>query len=254
MRKPILLATVLLLVLTIFARAGFAGPLEDADAADKRQDYATALRLVMPLAQQGDPGAQRRLGVMYASGRGVGENYSEAEKWFQKAAAQNELDAIWNLGFIHHRGRGSFPKDFLEAEKWYIRAAEQGHIGSQTSLAFAYSSGDGVEQDYPQAAKWYLRAANQGNFLAQHSLAMMYEMGQGVPQDQVLAYKWYNLAATHAVRKKEGDALDRFSQALSQMNLTAVAEARDRLARTITRSELAEAQKMTREWKPRPER
>ena len=47
-----------------------AGPLEDANAAYGRGDYATALRLLRPLADQGDADAQINLGFMYANGRG----------------------------------------------------------------------------------------------------------------------------------------------------------------------------------------
>jgi TPR repeat protein len=237
----------------MIAGAATAGPLDNADLAEKTGDYATALRLIQPLAQQGMPEAQTRLGVMFESGRGVQKNYTEAEQWFQKAAAQNELDAIWNIGILHHRGRGGYPKDFLEAQKWYLRAAEQGHMPSQVSLAGAYGSGDGVERDYNNAAKWYLRAANQGYFVAQYSLAMMLEQGQGVPQDQVLAYMWYNLAASHAAPRTETSP-DQLSRSIMLMNLQGAAESRDGLAKKMTRSELAEAQKLTREWKPKSER
>ena len=48
-----------------------AGPPEDADAAYKSGDYATAYRLWNDLAAQGDAAAQNRLGVMYSLGRGV---------------------------------------------------------------------------------------------------------------------------------------------------------------------------------------
>lgn len=244
------------LIAVALVSQAFAGPLEEADAADKRADYATALKLISPLAQQGDAGAQRRMGIMYASGRGVPEDYTEAEKWFQKAAAQGDLDAIWNIGNIHHRGRGSFQKDFVEGEKWYLRAAERGHLPSQTSLALAYSMGDGVERDESVAAKWYERAANQGDFYAQFNLGMIYENGQGVPQDRVLAYKWLNIAASRATPKNPNSShyIERMSQALDVMNFKGVVEMRDRLYREMTPSERAEAQKLTRAWRPKLER
>src|SRR5260370_38627245 len=60
---PFSAAFAILVGIVLVGRA-FAGPLEEADAADKRAEYATALRLISPLAQQGDAGAQRRLGIM----------------------------------------------------------------------------------------------------------------------------------------------------------------------------------------------
>jgi uncharacterized protein len=65
-----------------------AGSLEDAIAAHDRGDYATAMRLLRPLAELGNAHAQNELGVMYAEGRGVQQDYAEAVKWYRKSAEQ----------------------------------------------------------------------------------------------------------------------------------------------------------------------
>src|SRR5271155_902737 len=57
-----LTASLMLLALGV----AVAGPFEDALAAYERSDYATALRLFRPLANQGIAKAQYNLGVMYA--------------------------------------------------------------------------------------------------------------------------------------------------------------------------------------------
>ena len=57
------------LVLVAIAGAAVAGPLEDALAARDRGDDATALRLIRPLADQGNAEAQYNLGIMYVTGR-----------------------------------------------------------------------------------------------------------------------------------------------------------------------------------------
>jgi uncharacterized protein len=255
MRTSVAATYAVLIGITVVGKA-VAGPLEDADGADKRGEYATALSLVSPLAQQGDAGAQRRMGIAYERGKGMPIDYVEAEKWFLRAAAQGDLDAMWNIGWIHHRGRGSFKKDFSEGEKWYLQAAEHGHLLSQTTLADTYASGDGVGRDESLAAKWYERAANQGDFGAQLSLGLIYELGQGVPQDKVLAYKWLNLAASHATPKiSDGaNAIQRMSQALEVTNFKGAVEMRDQLSRGMTPAERAEAQKLTRGWRAREER
>ena len=59
---------VLLVALT---GAAIAGPLDDAIAALQRGDYTMAMRLIRPLAEQGNAGAQTDLGVIYDSGLGV---------------------------------------------------------------------------------------------------------------------------------------------------------------------------------------
>ena len=81
-----LLAT--LVVSLSLAAPGLAGPLEDADAAYKRGDHATALRLLRPLAELGDASAQFNLGVMYKIGEGVPQDYVEAHKWLNIAGTK----------------------------------------------------------------------------------------------------------------------------------------------------------------------
>jgi TPR repeat protein len=55
-----------------------AGAVEDCAAASNRQDYAEALRLCRPLAEQGEAAAQTTLGSMYEDGLG-GLEQDEAE-------------------------------------------------------------------------------------------------------------------------------------------------------------------------------
>ena len=56
----------------------------------ERGDYATALRIMRELADQGNVSAQTALGFMYEDGLGVTQDYAEAVKWFRKAADQGE--------------------------------------------------------------------------------------------------------------------------------------------------------------------
>ena len=79
----------LLLILCVCAAgSAAAGPLEEADAALDKGDYATATRLLRPLAEQGIADAQYNLGVMYYNGWGVPQDYSAAVSWYRKAAEQ----------------------------------------------------------------------------------------------------------------------------------------------------------------------
>jgi hypothetical protein len=62
-------AAVAALILAVsFAGSVAAGPFEDAAAAYIKGDYATALRLMRPLAEQGNAIAQFNLGQMYRNG------------------------------------------------------------------------------------------------------------------------------------------------------------------------------------------
>jgi TPR repeat protein len=83
------------------AGSAAAGPMEDAAAAYERGDYATAIRLLRVLAEQGDCGAQVQLGVMYQNGEGVRQNPAEATKWFRIAAEQGDPRAQLNIGITY---------------------------------------------------------------------------------------------------------------------------------------------------------
>ncbi len=94
------------------------------DAAD-RGDYETALREWRPLAEQGDSYAQHNLGVLYANGQGVPQDYAQARQWYEKAAAQGLAEAQSNLGALYANGQGVL-QDFVQAHMWYNLAAANG--------------------------------------------------------------------------------------------------------------------------------
>ena len=106
----------------VAGKAPAAAPYEDASAAHDRGDYATALRLVRPLAAQGHAAAQNNLGIMYVYGQGVPQDDAEAIKWFRKAAAQGHAPAQNNLGIMYRNGQG-VPQDYVQAYVWFNLAA-----------------------------------------------------------------------------------------------------------------------------------
>ncbi len=67
--------------------AATAGPLEDGEAALERGDYAAAMRLWLPLAEQGDAGAQALVGAMYSEGKGVPHDDAKAAFWYRSPEA-----------------------------------------------------------------------------------------------------------------------------------------------------------------------
>jgi len=107
-----------------------------------------------------DAQAQNDLGLKYAKGEGVTQDYAAAAKWFQLAAAQGFADGQDNLGVI-------------------------------------YQYGFGVPKDYVAAVKWFRLAASQGQANAQNNLGIMFEHGQGVPSNRVTAYALYSVAASN---------------------------------------------------------
>jgi TPR repeat protein len=120
-------------------------------------------------AVAGDARAQCNLGVCYAKGEGVTQDYKEAVKWLTKSAEQEFMFAQANLGSLYHNGNG-VTKDQKEAVRWWTKAAEQGNAGAQFFLGVCYYQGKGVTQDYKEAVKWYTKAAEQGDAKAKEAL------------------------------------------------------------------------------------
>jgi TPR repeat protein len=108
-----ILAPVLALLLSLAAPAS-AGPYEDASTAYVKGDYATALRLWRPLAEQGVEGAQYGLGLMYDKGRGVSQDFVYAHMWFDLSAAQGNGSALTSRDTAARR---MSPAQVAEAQK-----------------------------------------------------------------------------------------------------------------------------------------
>jgi len=77
-------------------------------------------------AKAGDDYSQCNIGYMYHVGQGVTQNYSEALKWYLKAAHQNNVYAQYNIGLMCEFGLGG-KADKKIALEWYQQAANQGH-------------------------------------------------------------------------------------------------------------------------------
>jgi hypothetical protein len=158
------------------------------------QDYTEAVKWFRKAADRGLAKAQNMVGVCYTDGRGVSEDIAEAAKWYRRAAENGNADGQHNLGICYFKGWG-VPLDYVQVAKWDRKAAEQGHRAAQLCLGISYFIGEGVPQDFAEAAKWYRKAAEQGNANAQLRLGYCYRNGQGVPQDDVEAVKWFRKSA-----------------------------------------------------------
>jgi uncharacterized protein len=133
-----------------------ADTMSDAEAAWRRQDYATAAELYRSLAEQGRATAQHALAKMYENGEGL-------------------------------------PRNSVEAAKWFLRAAEQGHAGAQLFLGGMYETGDGVQRDYVRAYMWFSLslAAGQGDFAARGRSDVMERMTPAqIAQGDRLVHEW----------------------------------------------------------------
>lgn len=234
------------------------------------QDYVNAAKWYRKAAHQGHASAQHDLGSLYTLGQGVLQSVAVAARWFRLAAEQEHPMGQYNLGASYYYGLG-VPQDYYEAAKWFRKAADAGIPMAQINLATMYAEGQGVPRDYAEAAYWSRLAAEKsvdsalriagafetGAFgdkvrvvpglsvdtyregvtnalaIAKRGLGYLYAEGLGVPRDYVQAFMWFQLAAD------QGDDEAAYN--------------RDVLAARMTPAQIADAQRLAREWKPKSE-
>ncbi len=114
--------------------------------------------------------------------------------------------------------------------------AEFGRAKAQYRLGVIYYYGQVVPQDYAEALQWYRKAAEQGYATAQYYLGVTYHTGLDVPQDYVQAHMRYNLAASRFPLGEDRDKAVKY---------------RDIVAAKMTPAQIAEAEKLAREWTPK---
>jgi TPR repeat protein len=156
------------------------------------------------------------------------------------------LSGVAAAGPLDEGGAAAHRGDYAEAMWLWLPLAEQGNADAQADVALLYEKGQGVPRDDVQAAKWWQKAADQGHGLAQLFIGIKYLYGRSVRQDYVLAHMWFNLAASQGagtgsrLRAADVEAI----RDLAVMN-------RDHLAAKMTPEQIAEAQRLAREWKPK---
>lgn len=129
------------------------------------------LNLLKKAADLGDAVAQYNLGQMYHDGKDMKQDYSEALKWFQKAAVQADSIQLAPIPFalanMYYTGHGT-EKNIAEALKWYVRSAELGDASAQLQLGFLYAEDPNNTmggQNVGESIKWLQMAVDQKQLL-----------------------------------------------------------------------------------------
>jgi uncharacterized protein len=142
-------------------------------------------------------------------------------------AERGTAEDQYNLGTRYERGI-TLPQSYAEAVHWYRLAAMQGYRDGQYKLCEMSERGQGLPQNYQEALRWCGLAAEQGHGRAMFIIGRLYHTAHGVPHDLVRAHMWYNLATANGYDDGK--------------------KWRDRIADDMSPSQVAEAQKMAREW------
>ena len=176
--------------ITIFlalSTSALASPFRDGLFAYYEGDYARAMNIWKPLAEEGHAKAQYNIGALYIDGIGVKQDLPKALEWLQKAAMQDETEALIELGGM-------------------------------------YAHGMGVKQDHVKALEYYRLAVELGDYSVLSIFGYMYENGEGLPKNIELAYVWFSLATDFYESDGDKESRDR---AAAQMTAEQIKKAQE---------------------------
>ncbi|WP_043646065.1 tetratricopeptide repeat protein [Fundidesulfovibrio putealis] len=154
-------------------------------------------------------------------------DYEKAFGMYKVSAEQGNVSGMFYLGVMYDDGIG-IQKNYYEAMKWYNKAAELGDHKAMFNIGMMYYIGEWTPQNYAEAMRWFRKSAELGDVKAMFNLGMMNSKVEGVARDYVQAHKWFNIAAAG------GDETARKN--------------RDELAKMMTPTQIAQAQKLAAEW------
>ena len=131
------------------------------------------------------------------------ENNKGALFWLERAANNDELEALYQLGVYYSEGAEA---DLAKSIKYYQRAAELNHADAALALSYLYDEGISVEQDEDKALFFLKKAAELDNQEAIDELAAQALSGEG-NMDAKEAEYWIKKAGYTEEMLKELDKL-----------------------------------------------
>ncbi len=196
------------------------------------KDEAKGIDLIKDAANKGLAIAQNAMGWWIATGAfGYEKNDAIALTWFKASAEKNHSGSMnWLAGF-HEQGRGGLTKDPLAALELFKKSATRGNHVGMIALGRMYATGVGVPADGQEGLKWFYMAVPSRDPNAFLWIANVFEFGRGgLSKDLSLAYSWqYALPPTATAEQ------------IKESN-----EAKERLAKTLSRTEIDEAARQSR--------
>jgi TPR repeat protein len=197
------LALLLMLALPAVAHAQADPDLAAAKRAYDASEFVEAARLVRPLAERGNPGAQFLMGQMLFFGLGMERDDAKAVSWYGLAAQAGNTEAQYRLGYLYATGQG-VAYDAAAAERYWLAAANKGHRGAIVALSDFYHEGLYRKEDEVLARRWLNRAAMTGDIEAMYKLGRRLMTPETVATDFRRAYAWLYIAANRGHSAAKG--------------------------------------------------
>jgi uncharacterized protein len=172
--------------------------LEAAKRAYEQGNYATALKELKPLVEQGNAEAQALLGMMYNLGRGVPMDIGQAEKLYKAAADQGNAEGECHLGAMY------LIRDTAQGLKLLHLSAEQGFSDAYLMLGLAYKNLKEAPRDFVQADMWLRLAAAHSDPLGPGQLAKLESQmsKEQIARGRAMAESWKPKSASRPVEVK----------------------------------------------------
>ena len=145
-----------------------ADPYRDGLAAWVKGDFVTAVRILTPLADNGDPAAQTVLGGAYVDGWGVEKDCAKGLELLSKAAQAGARHAEYLMGRLSATGT-CVTKSDEDALFHYKSAAAKHDPDAEFEIGNFYMTGRGAPLDLIEAHRWLTLCVRDGKDLPSYS-------------------------------------------------------------------------------------
>jgi TPR repeat protein len=174
-------------------------------------DYCQELGFNMPVqgpiayrrceerANAGDAAAQFCVAKLLSSGLFVKRDKVKAREWCEKAAKQNQPQAITMLAGFYESGWGGLKASAAKAIELFKSAAELNEPGALTSLAGMNLDGRGMPKDREAGMVLLRTAAIAGDALAQCALGVLLLREKESPRLEAEGLRWLRDAASRGL-------------------------------------------------------
>lgn len=162
----------------------------------KPQNTPTGFNYYLQQAQKGDMDCQFYVACCYDDGAdGVKQDVAMARYWYEKAASQGHPEAQSCFGdFLYDEGNCN------AALEWWAKAAQQNDISAIANIGHEFLFGGCLKVDYDEAARYLKFAADNGDPFAIYDYGYCLYYGCGVQKDVQQAQKMYNNFNEQAAR------------------------------------------------------
>jgi TPR repeat protein len=149
----------------------------------------------------------------------------------QRLALEGDSSAQFDLGLMYYKGQG-IGQDYSQAMKWFKMAAEQGIPEAQFNLGIMYSNEEAGWHSFAEAMKWFQKAAEQNYTKAQYNIGVMYILGEGVPPNSIKAYAWLSLAYSNGEQRAK-DVLLKLNNKMTPSEIEKAVKEAEKLSESI---------------------